>query len=303
MKHAILITAYTDFQQLEKLINQFDENYNIYIHIDKKSKITPERIQRLSENRNVKYLSRKYKVNWGGFNHLKSYLLLSEEALNNKENEYFHLITGQDFPIKDNQYFDKLLLSETDQKSNYLDYFKMPTSRWFNGGMHRLEFYNLYDLINAKTEPGRRLINFILKVQKKINIRRPIKFAEQLYGGSTYWTLHRNCLQYVINFTKKNPDFYKRFKYTFCAEEIYFQTIIMNSEHSKNVINDNLRFIIWDNRKGGNPAFLNENDYEAIIKSNKLFARKINSSNDVLTRKILIHKDSPNNKKVEKTII
>lgn len=40
-----------------------------------------------------------------------------------------------------------------------------------------------------------------------------------------------------------------------------------------------LRFIKWESESGDSPVFLDENDYETLIKSNKLFARKINSTN------------------------
>ena len=51
MKQAILITAYKDFEQLVLLIDQFDNDFNFYIHIDKKSSIrnTNDRIIALTK--------------------------------------------------------------------------------------------------------------------------------------------------------------------------------------------------------------------------------------------------------------
>lgn len=40
MRHAILITAYTDFIQLINLVKMFDYRFDIYIHIDKKANIS-----------------------------------------------------------------------------------------------------------------------------------------------------------------------------------------------------------------------------------------------------------------------
>jgi hypothetical protein len=147
-----------------------------------------------------------------------------------------------------------------------------------DGGMGRLEYYNFYDLFNAKSSLGKKGLYFTKKLQMKLKVKRDMNFKEQLFGGSTYWTLSRQTLQFVIDFTEQNPAFFRRFKYTFCAEEIYFQTVIMNSEHSKNVINDNLRFIDWENGEDGSPAFLNENDFDRIVNTNNLFARKIDSN-------------------------
>ena len=39
MRHAILITAYTDFPQLINLVGVFDCRFDIYIHIDKNANI------------------------------------------------------------------------------------------------------------------------------------------------------------------------------------------------------------------------------------------------------------------------
>ncbi len=273
MKQAILITAYKNFKQLNKLINEFNEDFNIYIHIDKKSVVTKEILQELTNNSNVQYIGQNYKVNWGGLNHLKSYLKLSERALKNSDNIYFHLITGEDYPVRNNDDF-KLLI---DKNNDYLEHFEMPAVCWphDNGGMDRLAYYNFYDLFNAKK--SMIWIKLFRQLQSKFGFKRPINddFGKW-YGGSTYWSLSRDTLQFVINFTKENPNFLKRFKYTVCAEEIYFQTIIMNSKYAKNVINDNLRFIDWESKRGSNPAFLDESDFKVILKSKAIFARKIN---------------------------
>ncbi len=291
MKQAILITAYNDFDQLIKLINEFDDYFSIYIHIDKKSEVKKEILQALTEKKNVKYVGQDFKVNWGGINHLKSYLKLSKIALNDSENVYFHLITGKDYPVKSVDYFKMLINTTGEKNKDYLHYFPMPAACWKNGGMDRLEYYNLYDLFNAKKSD--KWIWRFNRLQAILNFKRQINhYLGKLYGGSTYWSLSRDTLQFVLNFTKENPRFIKRFKYTFCAEEIYFQTIIMNSKYAKNVVNNNLRFIDWESGKGGYPAFLDEDDFQIIIKSDKLFARKINIKENKLVQLLTMHKDN-----------
>jgi len=72
-------------------------------------------------------------------------------------------------------------------------------------------------------------------------------------------------------------------KYTFCPEELYFQTVIMNSKYAKNVSNNNLRYIDWNPSRVGkdstSPAILDLNDLEKIKNSNMLFARKFDTPN------------------------
>ena len=59
---------------------------------------------------------------------------------------------------------------------------------------------------------------------------------------------------------------------------MYFQTVIMNSKHAENTVNDNLRFIDWEGGKKGGPAFLDEKDFDRIVRTDNLFARKIDSN-------------------------
>lgn len=124
---------------------------------------------------------------------------------------------------------------------------------------------------------GNIIIGLFLRFQKKIKLRRtpPKQFKDQLFGGSTYWSLNRSALEYVVNYTKTNPDFLRRLSFTFCAEEMYFQTVLINSEWSSTISNDNLRYIDWSSGRGGYPAFLDITDFEQLLASKKYFARKI----------------------------
>lgn len=273
MKQAILITAYKNYHHLEEIITFFDDDFGIYIHIDKKSSVTKEELLRLKRYDRVQLISQKYKVNWGGFNHLRSILYLSEIALQNSQNYYFHLISGHDYPIKKVSDF-KNFFRNTDKE--YIDCFEVPFSGWgINGGLDRLEYYNFYDLFNWKADFQKRIIKKIIYWQKKNNFKRKTPFKmPTFYGGSTWWSLSRECLNYVVVYSKKNKNIFKRFKYTFCSEEFYFQTIIMNSSFKPKICIDNLRHIDWSNRNGNNPSVLDETDFEKICNSNSFFARR-----------------------------
>ena len=272
MKQGILITAYKNFDHLIDIIRFFDDHFEIYIHIDKKCTPPAETLQRIRTLKNVKFVSSAYKVNWGGLNHLKSILLLAEEALKNPELSYIHLISGQDFPSKDVSYFKDFM--HKSRRNDFLEYATMPAPFWSRGGMDRLEQYNFYDVFDAR-KYGKWIVKLIT-LQRMLKIKRPISSkVPQLYGGSTWWSLTRQTLQYVLTYTNQNKYLLRRLKHTFCAEEIYFQTVIMNSPHAGNVINDNLRYIDWNLRNGSIPAILDSTDFDRIRSSNKLFARKL----------------------------
>lgn len=273
-KQAVLITAYKDFDQLVELINFFDDTFSIYIHIDKKSKVDSKILERINSCNQVKLISRRYKVNWGSIHHLLSYLSLAEEALKDQENCFFHLITGQDYPIKSLDYFKTQLNIERD----YLDWEMLPVPRWSKyNGMDRLDYYNLHDLLDDNKNYNWVLNRLLRRIQLTFRYKRPLsKEIGQLYGGSTYWSLSKKTLEYVVNYTKNKSYFINRLRYCFCSEEIYLQTVIMNSGFSTNVINSNLRYYNWETGREG-PAILDERDFEDIVKSDNLFARKFDS--------------------------
>ncbi len=272
MKQAILITAYKNYHHLEEIIRFFDNNFEVYIHLDKKSKISVAELASLKKYNVVKLISQKYKVNWGGFNHLKSILYLAEQSLKNPDIQYFHLISGHDFSIKKKNQFADFFQNN---QAQYLEFYDIPkVGGADNGNMDRIEYYNFYDLFDPKSGQS-YYIRFFIRLQKRLGFKRSFstKFPK-LYGGSTWWSLSRECLDYVVTYTRKNKWVLNRFRHTLCSEEFYFQTVIMNSPFAEKVVNDNLRYIDWVARNGNNPAVLDETDFEKVMDSNAFFARK-----------------------------
>lgn len=268
MKQAVLITVYKDPEQVCRLIDFFDENFNIYIHIDKKSTFDPTYFYKY---KNVQAIQ-KYKINWGGVNHLYAIIDLCSTALGNEENDYFHMITGQDFPIMSLHNF-----KEMDIKKNYMEQLPIPNPNWPDQqGIGRIKDFNLYDVLNAKKKSQLILLLAIKKILSSLKIQRSYSDDfPRLYGGSTYWSLNRDLVEYVVHYTRNHPKFLKRFSHTFCAEEFYFPTILLNSKYADTIINDNARFIDWSGKYP--PQILTEKHFDEIQKSGKFFARKIES--------------------------
>lgn len=276
MHQAVLITAYTNVGHLHEIIDYMPDAFLFYIHIDKKSSIKASDITELRKKRNVVFISQKYDVNWGGTNHLKAILLLLEVAFEESSNNYFHLITGHDFPIKSPDEITAYLHENAGKE--FMEYNRLPYDAWRDedGGYDRILYYNMYDCFDGRKGFKRSLMKKLIVLQKKLRIRRslPKDFPSELYGGSTYWTLSRKSIEYVFNYLKNNSSFLKRFKYTFCSEEIFFQTIILNSPLKNNVVNNSKRFIVWEERNGNYPANLDKTDLKKIQESDAFFARK-----------------------------
>lgn len=281
MRQAILITAYHDYQQLRRLIDYFDSDFEIYIHLDRRSPQMPNDLLK----RPCVHVFQHYRVFWGSMNHLRAILQLMDEALKHKDLEYFHLVTGNDYPIPSLSSFSSFC--ESHRNDNFLEFFKLPRSLWDSeGGLARVKYYWLQRWLqpNESNTVGRHFTNALVKIQRKLGMRRSFRYFDgNLFGGGTYWSLSREALDYAIAFLNANPGYLRRFRGTKIAEEICLPTIWANS--TLPLTNNSLRYIEWGS--GASPNVLTENDYKKIMCSGCLFARKIMSSqSDALIKKM-----------------
>jgi hypothetical protein len=110
-----------------------------------------------------------------------------------------------------------------------------------------------------------------------IKRRFPNKFRP--FGGGSYWCLRKECVQYIHGFVEGNPRFINFFKYVHIPDEMFFQTVLLNSPYKEKIINNNLIYIDWS-RDREMPALLNTNDFKNILDSQCLFARKFDATKD-----------------------
>ncbi|ATP55362.1 hypothetical protein CPT03_02225 [Pedobacter ginsengisoli] len=274
MKIAYLILAHQNISQLALLIDLLTyENHNYcFLHLDARV-YSPSAIKQLkkeTKSKNWHSITGRSYINWGGFSMVEATLNLLIDALNfkTKEFDYVSLHSGMDLPIKNNQQIEKYLI--TNHGKQFIDYFELPNYKnWGgNGGLDRVNYYWLID------ELGVIEAQKIVDAQKAIKMEKPQSgFSAKIYGGSQWWTITSDCAKYIINFLNDTPRFYHFFKYAYIADELFFQTIILNSPHKHQVENNNLRVIDW--KSGPNyPKIFNINDIENLEFTTSLFARK-----------------------------
>src|ERR1035437_582329 len=242
MKHGFLISSYKNVQNIDELIKYIDTADSFFfIHVDKKIPAFDDPIiQNLRKKSNVVLLNNRVTVNWGGFSHLEAIISLVKEGLKNKDIAYFHLLSDSCFTIKPHDAFFNFF--NLNNGKEFIEFVKLPASNWAGGGLNRLHYYHMHDLINIKGKLNRRIEEYFVYLQKVIKIKRNIHAGfESYYGGGTYWSLSRDFLNYAVEYLTNHPSFYSIFKHSFCAEEIFFHTILLNSSFKSNVVNDNLR--------------------------------------------------------------
>lgn len=278
-KHAYLIMAHNEPYILEKLILLLDDKRNdIYIHIDKKNKsINLDHLKTIVKYSNI-YYTKRLDIRWGSYKQIKCEYLLLEEATK-LQYQYYHFISGVDLPIKSqddiHSFFDKNAGKE------FIHYFK---HQYIHD--HRLERIKYYHLFTNNLRSSNKYLKILyqklhsitLKIQKVFKVNR-IKNKQFMYGAN-WFSITDSCARYVLT---KKEDVLSNYKYTFCADEFFLQTIIKHSKFYDNLykkIDDDyhqiMRLIDWNR---GSPYTFNKNDFNDIMKSDMLFVRKL-STND-----------------------
>jgi hypothetical protein len=192
------------------------------------------------------------------------------------------LLTGQDFPLKSNEEIKARL--DRHRECSFLAYFPVPDNQeWLpDGGLGRIDRWYFWVRgrglqVPSKDPHGRlgsalTLINGVLPRRRFLPGLRP-------YGGSSYWCLSREAVSFVHRYVRDHPKFVSFFRRVFIPDELFFQTLLVNSELRNRIVNDDLRYMRWT-ATGSHPEVLRVNDFDRLRDTDKLFARKFDQGVD-----------------------
>ena len=260
---AYVISAYTNLDQVARLVRVLGGREAIAVHVDRKTNDREfERLRHdVSDLREVALLER-HACHYRGFGHVRATLKGIDDVLA-RSSDFSHLVllTGQDYPIKPVAEIQSFLAERRD--SSFMGINALPSPLWSpHGGLDRIDYRHVHWRGRHVRLPGRRAFPRGL---------RP-------FGGGAYWCLSRACVELVAEFVVERRDVVRFFQHVDVPDEIFFQTIVMNSELASTVVNDNLRYVDWS--RGRRPAVLDTNDLDALRASPKLFARKFDTRVD-----------------------
>lgn len=259
-----LMIAHKNINQIKRLLNYLRTDFDLYVHIDKKVNLNIE-----SEG-NI-HIYKKFKVAHGGISQITATLFLLKEAIKNNYDRYI-FISGQDMPLKSNNYIKKFFEENMDKE--YISYINIEEDKNFYGEMSfRISGYNFGKLYRkVLSRKIRELISNLPFLKREM--------PKNIYFGSQWWNFTNNAVRYILDFVKNNPDYLNRFKYTWGADEVFFQSILMSSYLSEKCVNDCLRHIVWGI---GVPTTFLKDDYGKLVEAKKteaLFARKFDEKID-----------------------
>ena len=278
MKLAHLILTHANPDQLNRLIGKLMyADAHFYVHVDLKTDIAP--FLPLAKNGNVTFISNRIRVHWGGFSIVQATINSFEEILKTGiAYDYINLLSGQDYPIKSNKKIHRFF---SEQPGKIFMHSLSVENEWTEA-IPRIKKYHLANLnLPFGKYRAEQIINAILPERK-------LPKGIVAMGRSQWFTASREAITYIVEYVKKEPWVTKFFKYSWAADELFFQTILFNSPLKDKIVNDNLVYIDWSGG-GASPKVLTMADAPILNASDKLFARKFNPDTD---RAILDYIDS-----------
>ena len=270
-KHAYLIMAHNNFQQLQTLLSLLDDPRNdIYLHIDKKIKAFDAAAVRVQRSKLV--LIDRISVNWGGHSQITCELNLLKAAMP-QHYQYYHLLSGVDLPIKTQDEIHAFFTSS--YPKNFIDFDEAANQS--GDFLPRISQYHfLQDKIGRNSG---RLVSLLeimerysLLLQRKLGIRR--KQYIQSYKGTNWFSIADPLAQYIV---EQEAIIKKQFYYSICADEVFLHSVAMASPYRDDIVDNCLRAIDW---KRGSPYTYRQEDVEELLGSSNLFARKFDSNVD-----------------------
>lgn len=321
MKIAILILGHKLPNQMARLIKRLDdERFDIFIHIDAKVSIQPfkESIMGCCVQSKIYFVEDRIRTYFFDYSLIEATCRCAELATKTNEYRYFILLTGQDFPIKSNDFiYNKLT---TEYPTCWIDMYSVEEAerhgvKWTKKIGHTYNSQRtrrwLLNIVGAKfyySVKGKSIRLFAViydKIRTMLgNIpRQKLKNSPYTYSaGSHFWMLPDIAISHILDNFKHDKQLTKIFCHIAAPEESYFQTslstlaglvlpdeLIQFTGPQNEMDNPALRLIKWyENgiKTNGHPAIWKMKDFPFIMQSKALFARKFDESidNEIIKR-------------------
>jgi hypothetical protein len=195
-----------------------------------------------------------------------------EESLNESApDDRMIFLSGQDYPIKSKEHIAAFFAEHSE--TEFVSWWRLPSEAWKaeDGGRNRYQYYWLIDSLHL------RYAELLVRWQKQLGFKRRTPHFVSPVGGSQWFLLTAKCMRFLLDYCQKNRKFLKFWRTTRLADEMFFNTILLNSEYSARVENNSLRYMDW--LKGPEfPRILRRDDFPLIKESHNLFGRKVDAS-------------------------
>jgi len=318
MKLAYLILAHHQPLLLARLVDRLlERGVHAFVYIDGRSDIRPFReacfaLDNPWLGENLHFVEDRRKIAYMGFSMVEAVLRLMDRAATSERFKYYTLLSGVDYPVKPREVIRDFFAEANQELIVYWKLADRPS--W----LHKVEYYYFCDwipvrgLLPPKLSHIRKASRYLPYVYWKTFRKHRDRFPKRRfpfpgvepYGGSQWWSLTHEAVQFVLEFVREQPNFSRFYRFTHSPDEMFFQTILLNSELGEKAIHFeryhrwsietpyeektdtgripeesfNMRYIDWSGPPSGAPrgypAVLDESDFESLRGTSSLFARK-----------------------------
>lgn len=279
--HAYLIIAHNQFDLLKKVIKMLDHpKHHIYVHISKKVKNFPkDEFDGLTKYSPVVFTPR-VPVSWGAYSQVESELTLIDSAIS-KEYGFYHIISGVDMPLKTADEIYNFF--EANKGKEFVEFMtddeNIATDQFVENTKNRINSYQLFRQYIPRNKDTflKRQQSRLIYWQKRFGVDRVKTLDRKIGRGSNWISISHELASYIIANRKWIK---KHFNYTFCCDEIFLQTLMEGTDFKNRLYADkdgrraNMRFIDWER---GRPYTFTDDDYDELMSSGYMFARKFDS--------------------------
>lgn len=269
--------AHANPRQLSLLLKLIDDPRNdIYLHIDKGSSSDFKLHFSPSLAYSQLHIIPSISIHWGGWSQIECEIKLLEAAASSATTySYYHLLSGMDLPIK-NQDTIHDFFHKHSGKEFLACWFTEENNTFTNDLYERLRFYYPLQDLTPRLDTISPRISKLL--QRMLHINRIRDKTFKLAKGANWFSITSSFAEYVLG----HQQFIRKyFRSSLCGDEIFMQTLLVNSPYRESlwqdVHNQNLRCIDWER---GKPYTFRADDFMMLTQSKAMFARKFDERLD-----------------------
>ncbi|MBQ9362242.1 MAG: glycosyl transferase [Bacteroidaceae bacterium] len=290
-RHAYCIICHSQPRLLQLLVRLIDDERNdIFLMIDKKA--DKSLFKDISASKSGLYVLPSMKIWWGEDSQIEAEMRLFETASRTASYSYCHLLSGADLPLKLQDEIHAFF--QNHQGKEFVEFWKQPDTYDIIRKRMRKHFFHNYNQVAHRTlgqNLERMLQRNLLSINKRVNPQPRIHSLPELKMGPNWVSVTGDFVKFLMT---KRDFIRKAFRHTYCADELFLQSIIWDSPFRENiyqyekctghtgekdVFGCNMRLIDWTR---GAPYTFTHEDIDELSHSDKLFARKIDGSDKEL---------------------
>lgn len=295
MQKNYLILAHKNPLQLGRMIERLDDGASkFFIHLDAKTPIEP--FTACLEGAHIRFIDKRERCVWGDFSIVQATIRLMEAA--SKEQGFFILMSGQDYPIQSQEYINDFL-----ERNKEFDFIEIePLEEKWKPKMvkDKLEHYHIlhseerghsncyapfaHCSVFQKLRTLMHLLKGRLSMKNfKLLCSLPKRIApfERQYAGSQFWAFSERTFYAVLNYIREHKAALEGYyKYTSSPDEIYFHSVLMDlvAKDSTIKLKEQITYVNYFRK---NNVFITEDFDKLTSAKGKLFARKFDTDIDI----------------------